>query len=109
VRLQLGEVKCLAQVRLNGKDRGIVWTAPWSIELTGALKPGRNQLEIDVVNTWVNRLIGDAALPPQKRITKSNVALQPGKRTLKAYQGFASEDPLMTSGLLGPVELEFLP
>jgi hypothetical protein len=108
-RLQLGTVKCIAQVRLNGKDLGIVWTDPWSVAVTGALKPGRNDLEIDVANTWINRLIGDAALPPDKRITKSNVALQSGRRTLKAYQGFASEDPLMTSGLLGPVRLEFRP
>jgi hypothetical protein len=106
VRLQLGTVKCIAQVRLNGKDLGIVWTDPWTIELTGALKPGRNELEIDITNTWINRLIGDAALPPEKRIAKTNVALQSGKRTFKPYQGFASEDPLMTSGLLGPVRLE---
>jgi hypothetical protein len=109
LRLQLGEVKCLAQVRLNGQDHGIVWTDPWSVALTGAVRPGRNDLEIDVVNTWVNRLIGDAGLPPERRITKSNLALQRGPRTLKAYQGFASEDPLMRSGLLGPVRLEYLP
>ena len=109
VMLQLGTVECIAKVRLNGKDLGIVWTDPWSVELTGALLPGRNELEIDVTNTWVNRLIGDAGLPPAKRITKTNIALQSGKRTLKAYQGFASDDPLMTAGLLGPVRLEFLP
>ena len=109
LRLQLGTVACIAQVRLNGKDLGIVWTDPWSVELTGTLLPGANELEIDVTNTWVNRLIGDAALPPPKRITKTNLALQSGKRTLKAYQGFASDDPLMTAGLLGPVRLEFLP
>lgn len=108
-RLQLGEVKCLAQVRLNGRDLGIVWTAPWHVELAGAVKPGRNDLEILVVNTWVNRLIGDAALPAGRRVTRSNLALQAGKRTLKPYQGFASEDPLMRSGLMGPVELEFSP
>jgi hypothetical protein len=85
----------------------VVWTAPWSVDLTGVVKPGRNDLEITVVNTWVNRLIGDAGLPPEKRTTKTNVALQQGKRTLKAYQAFASEDPLMPSGLLGPVRLEF--
>jgi hypothetical protein len=84
---------------------GIVWTDPWSVELTGAAKAGRNDLEIDVVNTWVNRLIGDAGLPKEKRITKTNVALQQGPRTLKIYQGFASTDPLMRSGLLGPVQL----
>ncbi len=108
-RLQLGEVKCIAQVRLNGQDLGVVWTDPWSVELAGAVKPGRNELEIDVVNTWVNRLIGDAGQPKDRRITKSNLALQQGPRTLKAYQGFASEDPLMRSGLLGPVRLELLP
>ena len=107
VRLRLGDVKYIAQVRLNGKDLGIVWTAPWAVELTGAVKPGRNELEIVVVNTWVNRLRGDAALPPEKRTTKTNVGLQAGKRTFKAFQGFASEDPLMPSGLLGPVRLEF--
>jgi len=106
VRLQLGEVKCLGQVRLNGRDLGVVWTAPWAVDLAGAAKPGRNRLEIDVVNTWVNRLIGDAALPKERRITRSNVALQAGARTLRAFQGFASEDPLMPSGLLGPVRLE---
>ena len=47
VRLQLGDVRYIAQVRLNGKDLGIVWTAPWAVELTGAVKPGRNELEID--------------------------------------------------------------
>ncbi len=107
-RLQLGRVECIARVRLNGKDLGIVWTDPWLIALTGELKPGRNELEIEITNTWVNRLIGDAALPPAKRITRSNVALQAGPRTLKPYQGFASQDPLMISGLLGPVQLEFL-
>ena len=108
-RLQLGEVKCIAQVRLNGKDLGIVWTDPWSVDLTGAVRPGRNELEIAVTNTWVNRLIGDAALPKEKRITKSNVLLRQGARTFKAHQGFASEDPLMRSGLIGPVRLESLP
>jgi len=108
-RLQLGEVKCIARVRLNGTDLGVVWTDPWAVELGGAAKAGRNELEIDVVNTWVNRLIGDAALPTEKRVTRSNVALEAGKRTIKVYQGFGSEDPLMSSGLLGPVRLEFKP
>ena len=108
-RLQLGEVGCIAQARLNGKDLGIVWTDPWSVELAGALKAGRNELEIDVVNTWLNRLVGDAGLPKEKRVTRSNVALQQGRRTLKPHQGFASEDPLMRSGLIGPVRIELGP
>lgn len=110
VRLQLGEVKNIANVRVNGKPLGIVWTAPWAVDLTGAIKPGTNELEIDVTNTWVNRLIGDAGLPPEKRLTKTNVLLQAGSRDPKkfpAWKGYASEDPLQSSGLLGPVQIEF--
>jgi hypothetical protein len=104
--LQLGSVAALAQVRLNGKDLGIVWTAPWQAELTGALKAGKNELEVAVTNPWANRLVGDAGLPPEKRITTSNMQFEKGKRTLKAYQGFASEDALQPSGLMGPVSVE---
>lgn len=107
VRLQLGTVKDIATVRLNGKSLGIVWTAPWSVDLTGVVKAGKNVLEIDVTNTWVNRLIGDAALPPEKRLTKTNILLQKGKRNFPGWKGYASEDPLETSGLLGPVRVEF--
>lgn len=110
VWLHLGRVFCLAEVRLNGKELGVVWTAPWRLEATGVLRPGENELEIAVTNTWVNRLIGDAGLPVEKRRTKTNVALRPGSRgsSFRAFQGFAAEDPLEPSGLLGPVRLEFL-
>ena len=104
--LQLGTVAALAQVRLNGKDLGIVWTAPWQAELTGALKAGANALEIEVTNPWANRLVGDAGLPPEQRITKSNMQYEKGKRTLKAFQGFSSEDALQPSGLVGPVAVD---
>ncbi len=107
VRLSLGEVKNIARVRVNGKDLGVAWTDPWMVDLTGALKPGDNALEIDVTNLWVNRLIGDAGLPEDQRHTRTNVALRGGERDFKAYQGFASTDPLLPSGLLGPVHLEF--
>jgi hypothetical protein len=108
VRLSLGEVKCIAQVRLNGKNLGVLWTDPWTVELTGVVRPGENQLEIDVTNLWVNRLIGDAALPPTQRITKTNVALFPiGHKKITPVQGFCADDPLLPSGLLGPVRLEF--
>ena len=106
IRLQLGAVKCIAEVRVNGQDLGVVWTDPWSIELTGAVKAGKNDLEIAVTNTWVNRLIGDAGLPPQKRFTKTNVRFFPD-HTPKAFLGFSPKDPLMSSGLLGPVRLDF--
>ena len=106
VRLQLGEVKCIAQVRLNGKDLGVIWTDPRSVDLTEAVKAGKNELEIAVTNTWVNRLIGDAGQPEQKRITKTNVKFlaEPEKRK---FLGFSAKDQLMPSGLIGPVRIEF--
>jgi len=94
IYLDLGCVKNLAAVRLNGKDLGVVWTAPWRVEITGAVKPTGNQLEIAIVNLWPNRLIGDAALPPQKRLTKTNVTT------------YKKDSPLLPSGLLGPVVLQ---
>ena len=102
----------LAQVRLNGKDLDVIWTAPWQVELTGTLKAGANALEIEVTNPWANRLVGDAALPPEQRITQSNMALRNGPRkggeyTLRPYAGFSSEDMLQPSGLMGPVPLSF--
>lgn len=107
VRLQLGDVKYIARVRLNGVELGVVWTAPWSAELTGVACAGENRLDIDVVNLWVNRLIGDASLPPGERIGKTNVPVFPGKRNGPAWRGFWAEDRLLPSGLLGPVELQF--
>ena len=92
--LDLGEVRNLARVHLNGSDMGIVWTAPWRVDVTSAMRSERNVLEVDVVNLWVNRLIGDASLPREKRLTTTNA------------QGlFNSAMPLLPSGLLGPVRL----
>jgi hypothetical protein len=93
VYLDLGVVKDVAEVRLNGKRLGVVWTAPWRVDVGGALKRQGNELEIDVVNQWPNRLIGDSRLPPGRRLTKSNTKLQP-------------TDPLVPSGLLGSVTLQ---
>lgn len=90
--LDLGVVNYVAAVRLNGKDLGVVWTAPWHVEITQAVRPVGNTLEIEVVNLWPNRLIGDAALPPEKRFTKTNVVPDPGW-------------DLLPSELLGPVRL----
>ncbi len=106
IRLLLGDVKCIAEVHVNGQDLGVAWTDPWSVELTGAVKPGRNDLAIAVVNTWVNRLIGDAGLPSPQRITRTNVRFFPEPAS-QAYLGFSPKDPLMPSGLLGPVKLQW--
>lgn len=61
--LDLGVVKNMARVRLNGKDLGVVWTSPWQVNLTDALRKKDNRLEIEVANLWVNRLIGDERYP----------------------------------------------
>lgn len=94
VYLDLGVVKNIARVTLNGQDMGIVWTAPWQIDISPVLKSGRNELTIEVINLWPNRLIGDAGLPPEKRLTNTNIS-------------FKKDAPLLPSGLLGPVTLKW--
>lgn len=93
VWLDLGDVRELAEVRVNGQPCGIVWTPPFRVNVTGALKPGRNALEVDVVNFWPNRIIGDASLPPEQRRTKTNI------------RKLTKDTALMPSGLFGPVKL----
>lgn len=91
--LSLGDVRNLARVKLNGRDLGVVWCAPWQVATGDALKSGKNELEIEVANLWPNRLIGDLSLPAEKRFTW--VARNPYKKN----------SPLLQSGLLGPVSL----
>jgi hypothetical protein len=108
LRLHLGQVGCIARVRLNGQDQGVVWTDPWTIDLTGAARSGDNELEIDVANVWQNRFIGDAGLPEEQRRTKTNVILEQGERTRRyRCSSVNTIDPLTPSGLIGPVRLEF--
>lgn len=95
ILLDLGEMRNLAEVRLNGKNLGVLWTKPFRVEITEALQPRDNRLEIDVVNVWTNRVIGDTKLPPGKRFTHGDAS-----HFLKKNQ------PLSPSGLLGPVRLE---
>jgi hypothetical protein len=93
VFLELGDVQVLASVKLNGRDLGTVWTAPFRVEATKALEPGANRLEIRVANLWPNRLIGDAGLPPDQRVAWTT------------WNPFKKDSPLLPSGLLGPVRL----
>jgi hypothetical protein len=93
VLIDLGDVKNLAEVTVNGKPLGIVWHAPYRIDLTGVLKPGANELTIKVTNAWVNRLIGDQQPNATKKYTFADV--KPYKAT----------SPLLPSGLLGPVTI----
>jgi len=91
--LDLGVVHNLARVRLNGQDLGVLWCAPWQVDMTGAVQERDNRLEIEVANLWPNRLIGDQALPPEQRI---------GWTTFEPYK---ADSPLLLSGLLGPVSI----
>jgi hypothetical protein len=91
--LDLGGVRELAEVKVNGKSCGIVWCPPYRADITDAVKPGENKLEIEVVNFWPNRIIGDAGPAAGQRFTQTNI------RNLKANTA------LMESGLMGPVQL----
>lgn len=94
IYLDLGELNNVAEVRLNGKDFGVRWTKPFRVDISTAARSGRNNLEIDIVNLWPNRLVGDAHLPPEKWFCKTNV------------RKFTRDYPLLPSGLLGPVWVE---
>jgi (4-O-methyl)-D-glucuronate---lignin esterase len=96
VFLDLGVLKNLAQVRLNDRDLGVVWCSPWRVDVSGAVRPTNNQLEIRVANLWPNRLIGDQFLPPDQR------------RTSTTWNPFKKDSPLLESGLIGPVTLQAL-
>ena len=92
--LDLGEVHEVASVRLNGADLGVIWTKPARVDITSAAHVGENQLEVTVVNLWPNRLIADESLPPEQRLTETNM------------HKFSAATPLLPSGLIGPVTLE---
>lgn len=118
VVLSLGTVKNVARVRLNGRDLGTVWTAPWQVDISSAVKPGANVLEIEVANLWPNRLIGDATLPKEERRTVTNVRTYDTQKTASygckkcgarkkdaEAQKAGKSVPLLPSGLIGPVRL----
>ncbi len=96
--LDLGGVKHVAEVRLNGKRLGVLWTAPWRVEISDAVRPSGNVLEIDVVNLWVNRVVGNLNLPKEKRIGETHDVFRFGM--------VRPTTPLLDSGLLGPVTLQ---
>jgi hypothetical protein len=94
VWLDLGEVRDLALVRVNGVAVGTVWTAPWRIDVTAALQTGENRIEVEVINTWANRIIGDLrAREGEPRYTTA------------VMDHVTAETPLFPAGLMGPVRL----
>jgi hypothetical protein len=113
IYLDLGKVMDLAGVSLNGKDLGVIWTAPWHVDITEALKEGENQLEIKVANRWPNRMIGDEFLPYDgvengqlPDWLANDKPRTSGRYTFTTFNCFTKESPLLPSGLLGPVTLK---
>jgi hypothetical protein len=91
--LDLGDVRELAEVKINGADLGILWKTPFRVDVTSALKPGSNRLEIRVTNLWVNRMIGDQQPWAMKKYSFAD------------FTPYKADSPLLPSGLLGPVRL----
>ncbi|MBC7363709.1 MAG: prolyl oligopeptidase family serine peptidase [Candidatus Aminicenantes bacterium] len=94
LELDLGKVRNVADVTLNGIPLGIAWKPPYSYDVTGLIRIGKNELKVEIVNLWANRLVGDAKLPREKRVTRLT-------------QKVNVKGPL-ESGLLGPVQLRLL-
>ncbi|CAM3969252.1 MULTISPECIES: glycosyl hydrolase [Pseudoalteromonas] len=117
IYLDLGEVQQIAEVSLNGKKLGTLWKPPFALNISKAIRVGRNELEVKITNTWVNRLVGDEALPDTsgykmtgKTVPWLNANEPPPKSqrvTFTGYNFFAKEKnkKLQSSGLIGPVRI----
>ncbi len=95
--LDLGDLWSTARVWINGKAAGIAWKRPFRVNVTGLLRPGSNELVVEVANTWNNRLVGDAVGVGGRRYTRTNVTTDNGVPWAQV--------PLRPSGLFGPVKL----
>ena len=93
ISINLGNLTAMAKVTLNGTYVGGVWTIPYLLDITKFIKKGENELKIEVVNTWINRLIGDSKLPAEQRPTWCPI------------NPYKPESPLQPSGLFGPVQI----
>ena len=115
--LDLGKVQVMAQVKLNGKDLGILWKSPYRVDITEAVKAGENALEVRVVNLWVNRMIGDEKMPEDSsrnadgtlkewpQWLQEGKASPAGRYTFTSWRLWKTDDSLLESGLIGPVTL----
>jgi hypothetical protein len=116
--LDLGAVQVSACVKLNGRDLGVLWKTPFRVDVSEAIQPGDNRLEIRVVNLWINRQIGDEQLPEDSdRNPNGTLKSWPqwltegkssptGRYTFGSWRLWKKDDPLVESGLLGPVTLQ---
>jgi len=117
VTLDLGDVRVMARPRLNGRDLGTLWRAPYRVDVSGLLKPGANTLEVEVINLWPNRMIGDEKLPEDSQRHPNGTlrdwpdwvngtgASPTGRLTFTTWRLWRRSDPLQPSGLIGPVRL----
>ena len=97
--LDLGRVRFVADVHLNGQNLGILWKPPFRVDITEAARAGMNELVIEVANTWSNRLVGDANSPENQKYCRTNMTHS------LTWEKPWKETPLLESGLLGPVQL----
>ncbi|MFN8241136.1 MAG: glycosyl hydrolase [Bacteroidales bacterium] len=110
--IDLGKVRNICRIRLNSKDLGVLWTDPWRKDVTSIIKNGRNELEVEVINLWINRLIGDEE-KPWDGVTDGKwpawltegVPRTSGRVTFTTHRFYKAGDPLSESGLLGPVNI----
>jgi hypothetical protein len=123
VILDLGQVENLATVKVNGKPLGVLWRAPFRVDVTEAMREGSNELEVAVTNTWANRLIGDEQEPDDLTWAASRgdrgrgLAAYPewfvknlprpsqGRLGFSVWNYFTKESKLLPAGLLGPVKI----
>jgi hypothetical protein len=105
--LHLGRVEATARVFVNEKEVGTLWTPPFALEVTRFLHPGTNTLSVEVANLWPNRLIGDAHLPKEQRVTSTNIKRLPNAWSTPMVDLPNAKYSLLPSGLLGPVEITF--
>ena len=93
--LDLGNVKEVATVRINGKEAGILWKEPYQMDIAAFVQKGKNEITVEVTNSWNNRLVGDTIVKTEERITRTNLTHK-----------FNPKSPLLPSGLMGPVVLK---
>ena len=123
IYLDLGEVKCLARVKINNIDLGVIWTAPWNVKIPPHLLWAKNNhIVIEVTNVWANRLIGDEQEPSDCEwvpgafsgsylkafpdwFVKNKPRPSAGRYCFTTWNYFTKNSPLVSSGLLGPVRI----
>ena len=111
LELDLGAVRVMAEVIVNGENLGVVWRAPYRIDISRVAKEGVNELEIRVTNLWPNRLIGDERsqanrdYPPKSwpDWVRNGSKIPTQYSTFATWKHWDADSPLLSSGLLGPV------